>query len=293
MGGDARGRLGWAVAGEDENVNELERRGAATLGKEAAVFVPTCSPRTSSRCSRRRARGGRAALDRARRTSRRQRGRLAHRARAALSPLGLDEAGSPPTSSASRTRTRGAAGRCSTPEAHRGARGTARRGRTSTAPGCRTRPSRSACRSRRSPRRCDTVALSLNKGLCAPFGALLAGDGETIAAARVAPEAARRRKRAQGGDLRRGRARRARADASTASPTTTAARASSRRLIGAEPSRETNIVYADLGPGAVDALARPRRAGARARRPRPLRHAPPDRRRRGGAGRQRPLRAAR
>ena len=35
--------LGWAGAGEDENVNELERRGAELLGKEAAVFVPTCT----------------------------------------------------------------------------------------------------------------------------------------------------------------------------------------------------------------------------------------------------------
>ena len=43
MGGDARGRLGWATYGEDENVNELERRGAELLGKEAAVLVPTCS----------------------------------------------------------------------------------------------------------------------------------------------------------------------------------------------------------------------------------------------------------
>ena len=35
--------LGWAGAGEDANVNELERRGAELLGKEAAVFVPTCT----------------------------------------------------------------------------------------------------------------------------------------------------------------------------------------------------------------------------------------------------------
>jgi threonine aldolase len=35
--------LGWATYGEDENVNELERRGAELLGKEAAVLVPTCS----------------------------------------------------------------------------------------------------------------------------------------------------------------------------------------------------------------------------------------------------------
>ena len=36
-------RLGWATYGEDESVNELERRGAELLGKEAAVLVPTCS----------------------------------------------------------------------------------------------------------------------------------------------------------------------------------------------------------------------------------------------------------
>src|SRR4051794_17430133 len=35
--------LGWATYGEDANVNELERRGAAMLGKESAVLVPTCS----------------------------------------------------------------------------------------------------------------------------------------------------------------------------------------------------------------------------------------------------------
>src|SRR5712691_963382 len=36
-------RLGWATYGEDESVNELERRGAELLGKEASVLVPTCS----------------------------------------------------------------------------------------------------------------------------------------------------------------------------------------------------------------------------------------------------------
>src|SRR4051794_6901052 len=36
-------RLGWATYGEDENVLELERRGAALLGKEAAVLVATCT----------------------------------------------------------------------------------------------------------------------------------------------------------------------------------------------------------------------------------------------------------
>jgi hypothetical protein len=35
--------IGWATYGEDANVNELERRGADLLGKEAAVLAPTCS----------------------------------------------------------------------------------------------------------------------------------------------------------------------------------------------------------------------------------------------------------
>ncbi len=35
-------RLGWASVGEDASVNELERRAAGLLGKEAAVWAPTC-----------------------------------------------------------------------------------------------------------------------------------------------------------------------------------------------------------------------------------------------------------
>src|SRR5947209_5822966 len=37
-----RASLGWALVGEDPNVNELEAEGAERLGKEAALFVPTC-----------------------------------------------------------------------------------------------------------------------------------------------------------------------------------------------------------------------------------------------------------
>src|SRR4051794_13780713 len=36
-------KLGWATYGEDESVNDVKRRGAALLGKDAAVLVPTCS----------------------------------------------------------------------------------------------------------------------------------------------------------------------------------------------------------------------------------------------------------
>jgi threonine aldolase len=34
--------LGWATVGEDPSVNELQERMAALLGKEAAIWVPTC-----------------------------------------------------------------------------------------------------------------------------------------------------------------------------------------------------------------------------------------------------------
>ena len=35
-------KLGWATVGEDPSVNELQERMAALLGKEAALWVPTC-----------------------------------------------------------------------------------------------------------------------------------------------------------------------------------------------------------------------------------------------------------
>ncbi len=34
--------LGWATYGEDPSVNELQERVAGLLGKEAALWVPTC-----------------------------------------------------------------------------------------------------------------------------------------------------------------------------------------------------------------------------------------------------------
>ena len=35
-------QLGWATYGEDPSVNELQERMASLLGKEAALWVPTC-----------------------------------------------------------------------------------------------------------------------------------------------------------------------------------------------------------------------------------------------------------
>ena len=72
--------LGWATYGEDENVNELERRGAELLGKEAAVFVPTCTLANLAAVLALTRRGGRAALSPTGARPR-QRGRLADRDR--------------------------------------------------------------------------------------------------------------------------------------------------------------------------------------------------------------------
>ena len=98
----------------------------------------------------------------------------------------------------------------------------------------------------------DTVALSLNKGLCAPVGTILAGDAETIAASRV------HLKRLGGATVHKaGIFAAAGLLALDLVDRLAEDHANARelaRLIGAaEP--ETNIVYADLGPGAARRLA--------------------------------------
>jgi threonine aldolase len=97
----------------------------------------------------------------------------------------------------------------------------------------------------------DSVALSLNKGLCAPFGTILAGDAETIAAARV------HMKRLGGGTVHKaGIFAAAGLLALELVDRLADDHANARelaRLIGA-PEPGTNIVMADLGPGAVERL---------------------------------------
>ena len=290
VGGDARGAssAGRAPA-SDANVNELERRGAALLGKEAAVFVPTCSLANLVALlaqgipgqRRRRARP-------VRRTSPRHLGAGG----LARSPSTPTAAGwIPPWSSArsaararrcsaSRTRTRGAAAPYRRPRGPR-----------------RSRPRRAA-RARihldgaRLPNAAvalgvplaalaapvDTVALSLNKGLCAPFGALLAGDGRARS-----PRPASRPKRLGGGTMHK-------------AGIFAAAGLVALELVDrlAEDHRRRESSRARSGRAAGDehrlrrprprrcsSARRPRRAGARARTAaHALRHAPPDRRRR-------------
>jgi threonine aldolase len=235
-------RLGWATYGEDENVRELERRGAKLLGKEAAVLVPTCTLANLAALLALTKPGDRVAIDSDQHIVVNEGDWLTEVARL--------EVGEP------------AAVVC-IENTH------TRRGGTVLSPGETAELAARAPRSHLDGARLanaavalgvplaalavpvDTVALSLNKGLCAPFGTILAGTVKTIAAARV------HLKRLGGGTLHKAGIfaaagllalemidrlaedhRRARDLA---------------RLIGAEEP-QTNIVAADLGPDAVERL---------------------------------------
>lgn len=169
-------RVGWAPAGEDENVGELERRGAALLGKQAAVFVPTCSLANLAALLALTTPGERVDVEPDAHIAVSEGDWLTHVA-------GL-EVGSPASVVClENTHTRRGGTVLTVAET---------RERAALAP-------RSHLDGARLPHAAvalgvslaelaapvDTVALSLSKGLCAPLGALLAGDDATIGAARV------------------------------------------------------------------------------------------------------------
>ena len=303
VGGDAGGRARLGDAGEDES----RQPARAASARSCSARRRRCSSRrarwrTSPRCSRSATPGEPGRRASRTRTSCHERGH-GHRELAGLEPVAVDEL----DGRWRRRRRRGAA----LPREHahaRGRHGTRRRTRpatlaarsaaasTSTARGSRTPRSRSASRSPRSRAPVDTVALSLNKGLCAPFGALLAGER-----GRSSPARAHLRRLGGGTIHKAGLARRRRASSrssrwSTASPTTTAARASWRAAGGSTAARRARRDEHRLlrrrgprRPGAVERLNERGVLALRARRPaRALRHAPPDRRRGGRArGRRR------
>lgn len=230
-------RLGWATYGEDENVNELERRGADLLGKEAAVLVPTCSQANLAALLALTEPGDRVLVDDDAHIVRNEGDWLTHVARlergepaavAVIENTHTWRAGAVLDAA----QTAALAGRA--PRAHLDG---ARLANAAVALGVPLAELAAPV---------TTVALSLNKGLCAPFGTILAGDEATIAAARV------HLKRLGGGTVHKAGIfaaagllalemvdrladdhRRARDLA---------------RLIGA-PEPETNIVYADVDVG--------------------------------------------
>jgi threonine aldolase len=235
-------RLGWATYGEDENVNELERRGAEVLGKEAAVLVPTCSLANLAALLTLTEPGDRVAIDPSAHILLNEGDWLAQIAR-----LEIGEPASVVCIENTHTRRGGTVLTVEETEelAARAPRSHLDGARLANAAVALGVPLAALAAS------VDTVALSLNKGLCAPFGTILGGTRETIAEARV------HLKRLGGGTVHKAGIfaaagllalemvdrleddhRRARELA---------------RLIGAEEP-QTNIVAADLGPGAVERL---------------------------------------
>ena len=242
-------RLGWATYGEDENVNELERRGAELLGKEASVLVPTCSLANLAALLTLTEPGDRVAIDPSAHILVNEGDWLAQ-----IAGLEIGEPASVVCIENTHTRRGGTV--LSAEETARLAASAPR----SHLDGARLANAAVALAVPLAELAApvDTVALSLNKGLCAPFGTILAGGAETIAHARV------HLKRLGGGTVHKAGIfaaagllalemvdrleddhRRARELA---------------RLIGAEEP-QTNIVAADLGPGAVERLEQ---AGVRA-----------------------------
>jgi threonine aldolase len=237
-------RLGWATYGEDENVNELERRGAELLGKQSAVLVPTCSLANLVALLAQTEPGQRVLVD--------ADAHIVVNEGDWLREVARLEIGEPAAVIClENTHTR-RGGTVLTPHA---TAELAARAPRSHLDGARLANAAVALgvsvADLAAP--VDTVALSLNKGLCAPFGTILAGDDGTISSARV------HLKRLGGGTVHKAGIfaaaglvafemvdrlaedhRRARELA---------------RLIGAEQP-ETNIVVADLGQDAVERLER-------------------------------------
>jgi threonine aldolase len=234
--------------GHDEAVERLEQRGAELLGKEAALFVATCSLANLVAVLALTRPGGRAALPEQAHILVNEGGWLTELA--GLVPVALDDAGTADLICLENTHTRNggtvmdaaetAALSARAPKAHLDG---ARLANAAVALGVPLA---------RLAAPVDTVSMSLNKGLSAPFGAILAGDGETIRSARV------HLKRLGGATVHKAGILAAAGLIALERMVDRLAEDHARarelaRLIGSERP-ETNIVYADLGPDAVSAL---------------------------------------
>jgi threonine aldolase len=234
--------LGWATYGDDENVVELERRGAALLGKAAAVFVPTTTLANLVALLALTRPGDRVAVD--------DDAHIVVNEGDWLTTVARLEVGEPAAVVClENTHTR-RGGTVLTPEATTAIAATAPR---SHLDGARLANAAVALgvplAALAEP--VDTVALSLNKGLCAPFGTILAGAEETIVDARV------HLKRLGGATLHKAGIL---AAAGLIALDLVDRLADDHRrarelaaLIGAEEP-QTNIVLADLGRNAVERL---------------------------------------
>ncbi len=193
-------RIGWATAGEDENVTRLESRGAELLGQQAAVFVPTCTMANIAALLTLAETGDAVVLEHSAHI-------LANEGDGITSLAGLEPvpivgiAGRVDPAAVATAIERSAATLLCLENTHTRWCGTvldpaatealaqvahefgarvhldgARLANAAVALGVPLHTLAAPV---------DTVVLSLNKGLCAPFGALLAGDATVIAEARV------------------------------------------------------------------------------------------------------------
>lgn len=227
-------RLGWATYGEDENVNELERRGAELLGKQAAVLVPTCSQANLAALLALAEPGARVLVDEHAHVVRNEGDWLTHVARLVRGePAAVVVIENTHTwrggTVLDAAETAALAARA--PRSHLDG---ARLANAAVALGVPLAELAAPV---------TTVALSLNKGLCAPIGTILAGPAETIAEARV------HLKRLGGATVHKAGVYAAAGllalDLVERLAEDHARAKELARLIG-EPEPETNIVYADV-----------------------------------------------
>ncbi len=236
-------KLGWATYGEDKSVNELERRGAELLGKEAAVLVPTCSMANLAALLALTEPGDRVLVD--------SDAHIVVNEANWLTEVARLEVGEPAAVVCiENTHTR----RGGTVLTAEQTAELAARAPKSHVDGARLANAAVALEVPLAELAApvDTVALSLNKGLCGPMGTILAGDAATIARARV------HLKRLGGGTIHKAGIFAA-AGLLALDLVDRLAEDHARakllaRLIGA-PEPETNIVLAELGAGAVERLA--------------------------------------
>jgi len=171
--------FGWAAAGEDPSVNELERRCAELLGKEAAVFAVTCSAANLAALLALTEPGERVAIEPDAHILVNEGGWITELA--GLVPVDPDEPA--PVRCLENTRTRAGGTVLSPAETAALAAGAervhldgARLANAAVALGVQLAELSAPA---------DTVAFSLNKGLCAPVGAMVAGEAAVIARARI------------------------------------------------------------------------------------------------------------
>lgn len=198
--------LGWVPGNEDQNVREIENIGAGLFGKESALFVPTCSMANLLALLSLAERGSQVVLESASHTVVSEHWGLAHVCglfprllkgrNGILEPNAVKEAivsardlDLPRTSLVCLENSHNRAGGIPmTAEQTKSVADIAHRyGASVHLDGARLFNSAAAleCRVGQLTEDVDSVSLSLNKGLCAPYGALLCGSKEMVDMARV------------------------------------------------------------------------------------------------------------